>query len=62
MIRQFGLPPFFVTFIMGVNNWPILITTFKNLHTQHFNENITTNNDNSLNNKFFVRNDPITCV
>jgi hypothetical protein len=61
MIRQFGPPTFFVTFILGVNNWPILMITFKNLHTQHFNENIT-NIDNSLNNKGLVISDPITCV
>lgn len=62
MIKQFEPPPFFVKFIMGVNNWPIFMTTFKNLHTQHFNENIITNNDNSLNSKGLVTNHPITCV
>lgn len=62
MIKQFGPPPLFVKLIMGVNNWPIFMTTFKNLHTQHFNENIITNNDNSLNNKCLVTNHPITCV
>jgi hypothetical protein len=62
MIKRFEPPIFFVTFIMSVNNWPILMTTFQNLHAQHFNENITTNNDSSLNNKSLVRNYHITCV
>jgi hypothetical protein len=29
MIRQFGPPTFFVTFIISVNNWSILMMTLK---------------------------------
>jgi hypothetical protein len=60
MIKQFGLAMFFVTFTTSVNNW--LMMTLKNLHTQHFNENILANNDNSLINRDFIRNNHITCV
>jgi hypothetical protein len=31
MIRQLGPPTFFVTFTMGINNWPTLIETFKRI-------------------------------
>jgi hypothetical protein len=62
MIKQFGLAMFFVTFITSVNNWLILMMTLKKLHTQHFNENILANNDNSLINRDFIRNNHIACV
>jgi len=55
MIKEFGQVQ--MTFTMGINNWP----TLKNLHIQHFGENITNNND-SLNNRNLVKNDLITCV
>ncbi len=62
MIKQFGLAMFFVTFTTSVNNWLILMMTLKKLHTQHFNENILANNDNSLINRDFIINNHITCV
>jgi phage replication-related protein YjqB (UPF0714/DUF867 family) len=40
----------FMTFTMGINNWPTFTTTLKNLHIQHFGEKIT-NKNSSLNNK-----------
>ncbi len=40
---------------------PTFKTTLKNLHTQHFGENVT-NNNSSLNDGDLVKNDPITCV
>jgi hypothetical protein len=46
---------------MGINNWPTFTTTLKNLHIQHFGENIT-NKNNSLNNRDLVKNDFITSV
>ncbi len=39
IIRQFGSLTFFMTFIMGVNNWPILIKTLKDLHIKKINQN-----------------------
>jgi hypothetical protein len=45
-----------MTFIMGINNWPTFTTTLKNLHIQHFGENIT-NNNGSLNDGNLVKND-----
>jgi hypothetical protein len=62
MIKQFGLAMFFVTFTIGVHNWLILTTTQKNWHIQHFDENILANNDNSLINRDFIKNNHITCV
>jgi hypothetical protein len=35
MIKQLGFPIFFVTFTMGVNNWPIIVKTLKDLHIEH---------------------------
>jgi len=40
MIRQLGPPTFFVTFTTGVNNWLILIKTFKKLYDQYIGENL----------------------
>jgi hypothetical protein len=56
MIRQFRLPMSFVIFIMGVNNWLVFMMTLRDLHIQHFNENIAPNDDNSLSNKDLSRN------
>jgi hypothetical protein len=40
MIRQLGLPTFFVTFTTSVNNWPILVKTLKELYDQYIDENL----------------------
>jgi hypothetical protein len=47
---------------MGVNNWPILIKTLKDLHIKQFNQNGKINFDYSLNNRDLVRSEPIICV
>jgi hypothetical protein len=47
---------------MGVNNWPVLIKTKKDLHIEHFNQNGNINFDYSSNNKDLARNELITCV
>jgi hypothetical protein len=62
IIKQFGPSTFFMTFTMGVNNWPILIKTLKDLHIKQFNQKGKINFDYSLNNRNIVRNGPITFV
>ncbi len=62
IIRQFGPSTFFVTLTMGVNNWPILIKTLKDLHIKQFNQNGKMKFDYSLNNRDLVRNEFFTCV
>jgi hypothetical protein len=62
IIKQFGPSTFFTTFTMGVNNWPILIKTLKDLHIKQFNQKGEINFDYSLNNRNIVRNEHITCV
>ncbi len=41
MIRQLGPPTFFVTFTIGVNNWPILIITLKELYDDYICKNVS---------------------
>jgi hypothetical protein len=62
MIKKFGPPTFFVTFSTSVINWFILMKTLKYLHTKHFQQNVKTIFNNLLMDKYFVRNDLITCV
>jgi len=40
IIKQLGPSTFFVMFIIGVNNWTILVKTIKELYHQHIDENI----------------------
>jgi hypothetical protein len=47
---------------MGVNNWPIVIETFKELHDQHVIENENFKNDILLNVREFVKNDLMMCT
>jgi hypothetical protein len=56
MIRQFKPTMSFVIFNMGVNNWLVYMMTLRNLDIQHFDENITPNDDNSLNIKDLIKN------
>jgi hypothetical protein len=58
MIKQFGPPTFFVTFIISVNNWSILMKTLKHFHTKHFQQNVKIFFNDSLADKDFVENDP----
>ncbi len=62
MIKQLRPLTFFVTFIMGVNNWHVLTKALKDFNIQHFNQNATTKFDCLLIDKDLVINDPITCV
>jgi hypothetical protein len=56
MIRQSKPTMSFVIFNMGANNWLVYMMTLRNLHIQHFDENITPNDDNSLNSKDLIKN------
>jgi hypothetical protein len=58
MIKQFGPPTFFETFIISVNNWSILMKTLKDLHTKHFQQNVKIFFNDSLADKDFVKNGP----
>jgi hypothetical protein len=62
MVRQFGPPTFFVTFITSVNNWFVLMMTLKYLHFKHFQHNGKMIFNDLLIDRDFVLNDPITCV
>jgi hypothetical protein len=61
MIKQLGLPSFFVTFTTGVNNWSILVKTLKDLHIEHV-QNLNIKNKNLPNIKNLVKNDLVTCM
>lgn len=61
MIRQLRSPTFFVTFIASINNWSIIIETFKLLYNNNYNKTIEISN-NIQNIKKLIRNDPITCA
>ncbi len=54
MIRQLGPPIFFVTFTIGVNNWPIIIKTLKKLYDQYIGENLRIKKDDSFSIKKLV--------
>jgi hypothetical protein len=47
---------------MGVNNWPILIKTIKDLHIEHCNQNGKINFDYSSNDRDLDINELIACV
>jgi len=61
MTKQLGPSTIFVIFTTGVNNWPILIKTLKELYDDYICKNVGLKNDESLDIKELVRNDPITC-
>jgi hypothetical protein len=47
---------------MGVNNWPTIIETFKELNDQHVTENEIKKNDILLNVRELVKNDLMMCT
>ncbi len=62
MIKQLGLPMFFMMFTIGVNNWPILVKILKELFDQCIGENVKMKKIDSLSIMELVRNDHVTCA
>jgi hypothetical protein len=61
MIKQLGPPMFFITFIIGINNWSSLIEMLKLLYNKHYNK-INEISNNIPNIKELIRNDHVTCA
>jgi hypothetical protein len=61
MVRQLGLPYFFVTYTTCVNNWLILVKALKDLHIEHV-QNFNIKNRDLPNIENLIKNDPVTYV
>jgi hypothetical protein len=62
MIRQLGPPAFFVTFTIGVNNWPELVQTLEELYAIHNQNNSKYKDVEKPKIADLVKMDPVTCA